>query len=229
MSQAADSARIGRQLSAWQGMLERLYEVEAGQDINHFLLTDKAFVQLMEGRAYRESREKVLVQEIDGELNVSVYLDPGLLERLHRSPPEQSLHVGNLADFWVALEGVSHFVYLGHNARYDRPVSRLEMELQAEVDKFVLANLFLARQQGHTPGEQLHHALFHRPRFDTRLSHEEGQRYARASGYAGRYCRRLLSRMRRRAGGALNRELRRFYRLNRHRKIQFIEQCAAVT
>ncbi|MDQ2070661.1 hypothetical protein [Natronospira bacteriovora] len=223
MAASAHAEGSGERLSAWQAMLERLYEVDIGVDVSQFLLTDRRFVQMMEGRRYRPTREKLLVYEIDGELNVSLYLDAELLARLDRSPPEQSLHAGNLADFWLALEGVSHFVYLGHNARYDRPVSRLEMELQAEVDKFVLANLFLARQQGHTPGERLHRALFHHPRFDGHLSHEEGQRYARASRYAGRYCQRLLQRMRRRAGGALNRELRRFYRLNRHRKIEFIE------
>ncbi|MEA5445548.1 hypothetical protein VCB98_06925 [Gammaproteobacteria bacterium AB-CW1] len=225
MNQQA-SERTGQRLTAWQRMLERLYEVEAGWDVSDFLLTDERFVQLIEGRAHRPTGEKLLIKEIDGELNVSLFLDRELLARLDASPPEQSLHSHNLEDFWMALEGVSHFLYLGHNARYDRPISRLEMELQAEVDKFMLANLLLARQQGHTPGRQIHHALFHRPRFDSRLSHAEGQRYQRASCYAGRYCRRLMDRMRHRVAAPLNRELRRFYRLHRHHKLNYIDATA---
>ncbi|MCP1726780.1 hypothetical protein J2T60_000745 [Natronospira proteinivora] len=216
-------AASGARLSGWQGMLERLYEVETGFDVSKFLLTDRRFVQLMEGRRYRPAREKLLIHEIDGELNVSLYLDPELLRRLEAQPPEQLLDGRNLTDFWMALEGVSHFVYLGHNARYDRPVSRLEMELQAEVDKFVLANLFLARQQGHSPGKRLHRALFHQPHFHSQLSHEEARRYVRASRYAGRYCQHLIHGMRRPGRGPLSRELRRFYRLHRHRKLEYID------
>jgi len=226
MAAKQEHERIGERLTRWQGMLERLYAVDIGADVSQFLLTDWRFVQLVEGQNCRPAREKLLIHEMDGELNVSVYLDLGLLRRLEAQPPEQSLDSRNLADFWMALEGVSHFVYLGHNARFDRPVSRLDMELQAEVDKFVLANLLLNRQQGYAPGRKLHQVLFRQPRFSPELSHEEGGRYACASRYAGNYCLRLLDRMRRRTGGALHRELRRFYRLNSHRKLAFIESSA---
>lgn len=46
-------------------------------------------------------------------------------------------------DAWAALvEGVSHFLYVGHCGRFDRRVSLNELEYQAEVDKF----LFTASQ-----------------------------------------------------------------------------------
>lgn len=205
-----------------QGMIERLYEVEAEADVGQFLLTDEAFVRQVEGKSFRPAEEKLLVYELDNELNVSLYLHPDLLKRLEQAPPEEALTEDNIRDFWLALEGVSHFVYLGHNARFERPVSRLEMELQAEVDKFVLANLLLARQRkGQTAGAGIHRALFHRPRFDHRLRRHEGQRYARASHWAGRFCHRLLEQMR--ARRVMHRDLRRFYRLNRERKFEFIE------
>jgi len=44
-------------------------------------------------------------------------------------------------DCCMLLEGVSHFLYLTWNAHYDRQVSLLDLELQAEVDKFVFAVL----------------------------------------------------------------------------------------
>lgn len=205
-----------------QAMLQRLYEVDAEADVDQFLLTDEAFVKKIEGKRWRPTEEKLLVYEIDNELNVSLYLDPALLQRLEQAPPEEALTEDNIRDFWLALEGVSHFVYLGHNARFERPISRLEMELQAEVDKFVLANLLLAKQQkGQTAPAGIHRALFCRPRFDGNLQHHEGRRYARATHWAGRYCRHLIDRMR--ARRSMHRDLRRFYRLNRERKFEFIE------
>ena len=64
------------------------------------------------------------------------------------------LHDGNVADYWTALEGVSHFLYLAWNAGHDKPVSLLELEMQAEVDKYV-ASYWLMRRQfpGRFPAE----------------------------------------------------------------------------
>ncbi len=47
---------------------------------------------------------------------------------------------------WTALEGVSHFVYLAWNAGHDKPVSLLELEMQAEVDKYVGSYWLMRRQ-----------------------------------------------------------------------------------
>ena len=47
--------------------------------------------------------------------------------------------------FCLALEGVSHFLYLIWNASFDRSVTLLEMELQAEIDKFVMLGIFLEK------------------------------------------------------------------------------------
>jgi hypothetical protein len=204
-----------------QRLLEGLYDVEAGADVRQFLLTDESFVRLIEGEAYRPALEKLLVHEIDDELNVSLYLDRDLIRRLESDPPERGLSDGNLADFWTALEGISHFVYLGWNARFDRGISRMEMELQAEVDKFVAAVYMVARQrEGRVPARQLHHALFNTD-FAGDLSVEEKERYRRASHYAETYCQRLLTHM---SGGesGLHRQLRRFYRLTSRQKLDFI-------
>ena len=54
----------------------------------------------------------------------------------------------NLADFWSALEGVSHFTYYAWNAARDKSVSLFELELQAEVDKFVTTSKAAAPADG---------------------------------------------------------------------------------
>ena len=77
---------------------------------------------------------------------------------------------GNLADYWTALEGVSHFMYLAWNAGHDRAVSLLELELQAEIDKYV-ASWWLLREQdpARFPAE-LHRLLFERTQIDAQLA-----------------------------------------------------------
>ena len=44
-----------------------------------------------------------------------------------------------LPEYLLAVEGVSHFVYVMVRARAERPFSGLELELQAEVDKYLLS------------------------------------------------------------------------------------------
>ncbi len=155
-------------------------------------------------RAAAAREEELLVaQSADGaELALSLYLDPALLQRLARADPLESLNAGNVADCLTALEGVSHFLYLAWNAGHDRPVSVLELEMQAEVDKFVTSHLLLRRQwPGHFPLE-LRRLLFERARPDPRLDAARAGLYREASSYAARFCRRLergLARTRARA------------------------------
>ena len=70
-----------------------------------------------------------------------------------RRDPLEALDEGNLADYCTALEGVSHFHYLVWSLARGRNVSLLELELQAEVDKYASAVALLTRQRaGRFPG-----------------------------------------------------------------------------
>ncbi len=60
-----------------------------------------------------------------------------------KSSPLVRLNESNVADYWTALEGVSHFHYFAWNAGHDKPVTLLELELQAEIDKYVASYLLL--------------------------------------------------------------------------------------
>ena len=101
---------------------------------------------------------------------LSLYLDPALLERLARADPLVRLHAGNVADYWTALEGVSHFLYLAWNAGHDKPVSLLELEMQAEVDKYVASYWLLRRQLPGTFPRSCAALLFERTHVDPRAA-----------------------------------------------------------
>ncbi len=219
-------------LSRLQELLGGIYDVHVGHDVYDFLVTDRA--RLPAAARAGQAEEELLVAPVAGELAVSLYLDPALLERLAAADPLERLHGGNVADCLTALEGVSHFLYVVWNASHDRPVSLLELEMQAEVDKFIVSHTLLRRQlPGHFPLE-LRRALFERARIDPRVGARAGL-YREASGYASRFCRHLersLALVRRNAasqqegGGALLAELRRFYRFTNARKRAHIEQMA---
>ena len=128
----------------------------------------------------------------------------------------------NLADYCTALEGVSHFVYSTWRLEYDLPVSLLELETQAEVDKYAVTVFLLGAQQGGAYPAQVHSRLFDRVSFDSRLAPAQVQRYQTAHRHAARYCRHLertfVTRGAARIEG-LVRELRRFYRLGANAKL----------
>jgi len=138
-------------LSRLQSLIGGIYDVSIGHDVYDFLVTDRA--RLPAAARGGTAEEELIVAEPAGgsdEVALSLYLDPALLARLAREDPLVRLHAGNVADYWTALEGVSHFLYLAWNAGHDKPVSLLELEMQAEVDKYV-ASYWLLRQQHGDP------------------------------------------------------------------------------
>ena len=92
-----------------------------------------------------------------------------------------------------------------------RPISQLELELQAEVDKYVTCLLQTALDVGSST--QLRARLFAEPDYEPDLDEEERERYRAANDNAHRYAAWLEQAYvaRRRVPDMLG-ELRRFYR-----------------
>ena len=215
-------------LSRLQALIGGIYDVSVAYDVYDFLVTDRTRLPHARHGGFADE-ELIVAESADGaEMALSLYLDPALLARLDGADPLVALNGGNVADWWTALEGVSHFLYLAWNAGHDKPVSLLELEMQAEVDKFVASYWLLRRQYpGHVPAE-LHRVLFARTRIDPRLERGRARLYGEASGYAARFCRRLERRLTGRAYDEREvlAELRRFYRLGNARKRAHIERTA---
>lgn len=208
-----------------QGMVERTYDVVNPHQVSDYLITcPQVAASLGLGKAAAASGEQVLVSGDREQVDLAVFLDRDILDKLRAENPIRVLHDGNLDDFWTALEGVSHFVYLVWSARMGRQVTRLELELQAEVDKFVLTAMLVSAQRGGRIPAELHHWLFDLPRIDTSLAVDAAERYAAANRYAGRYCQTLAQRyLKGTDTTSLMPELRRFYRLTQRGKIRRIE------
>jgi hypothetical protein len=211
-------------LQQLQDLLAGIYDLPMQYRVADFLFTERA--QLPAPVRDSDTDEHVLVVDDGDEAAVGLFLDPELLRRLAAANPIEALHSGNVADYWTALEGVSHFIYLAWNAGHDRSVSLLELELQAEIDKYVSSWWLLREQDPARYPAELHRLLFERTRIDPRLAGERCDLYREANQYAARFCRRLqrlLAESGRRQAETLC-ELRRFYRLSRERKMMHIQR-----
>jgi hypothetical protein len=211
-------------LHGLQSLLGRLYDVELNYDVYDYLVTDRgALHTAASGEAARDIEEELLLAETPDGAGVALYLDAALLGRLESADPVGALTESNLADYCTALEGVSHFVYSTWRLDRDLPVSLLELETQAEVDKYAVTVFLLADQQGGGYPAQVHPRLFDRVRFDARLEPDQYHRYRTAHRCAAHYCRRLEHRFVSRGEArteALVRELRKFYRLGSTAKLR---------
>ncbi|MBK9069599.1 MAG: hypothetical protein IPL79_01105 [Myxococcales bacterium] len=205
-----------------QQSLEDIYRVEAGVDVRSFLI-DRDTRDHLTGPS--EVQEQLLVLD-DGqgdELALALYLDADLLVRLEASRHEPAR---DFSAFLLALEGVSHFVYAAHCARQGRATSQLELELQAEVDKY--AACFLAAPvAAHGGSAQLRDRLYRQFDLEASLSPDEVSRYLAANDNAARYSERLERRfVARGAVEPMIAELRRFYRASLPQKLDHIARAA---
>ena len=216
-------------LALLQGALTEIYDLPGTPDVRDFLMTDRAGLVAGLGPETRASDEQLIVAEEGDTLSMALYIDADVLGRLARDDPFSGLTQDNLADYLTVAEGVSHFVYVAWNTGYDKPVTLLELELQAEVDKYVLCAWLLREQGAGRFPRELHRALFERAHVDPVAAAGRVDLYHTASNYAARFCRRVAALLERKRHGVARdvmAELRRFYRWGNLRKLRHIERCA---
>ncbi|MDQ2642319.1 MAG: hypothetical protein M3020_00785 [Myxococcota bacterium] len=155
-----------------------------------------------------DQREALLVRQCEDAIEIALLLPERVLIEAERAvDPDVVLQ---------AVEGVSHFVFLAERVRIGLPTTRLELELQAEVDKFVLLAL-AGDPTGHAERLELRRSLFESVRFLHDESTEEGVRYRLANELAARYVRRFHPEA---PHGEVRAELCRFYRAGQSDKIR---------
>ena len=199
-----------------QRHLQAIYAIEA-PDVADFVVDAPTAAALAPGA--RVGREALLVSERDGSAEVAVFIAPELVAQVASRAPAAA--VEEALDAWaVTVEVVSHFLLLAHRAGREEGVSLLELEAQAEVDKFVTASLVAGRDE---PPGALRSRLFDGARLLPDLDPAERERYATAGRWADGYCRRLerLPHV-----GAVLVELRSFWRLSGHARLERMRRAA---
>jgi hypothetical protein len=148
-----------------------------------------------------------LRQAEDGTLEIQI-----IAPALHQAP--------ELDTICQLIEGVSHFVYVAERARRELPTTALELELQAEVDKYLLL-VWNKRHFDPAFSRVVHARLFEGVRFCHPAGTEQGDRYRLANDLAARFVRRLdTSYASKGRFSELREALLRFYRMGQAEKIQ---------
>ncbi len=189
-----------------QARLDSIYGVET-PDVTPFV------------RPANDGREVLEVREgDDGDLELALYLPSEALADADATSLDLLCQVA---------EGVSHFVYIVERSRRGLPATQLELELQAEVDKFVVlaASVVASRPCRSFPAHTasaLRERLFGRVRFLHPEGTEPGERYRLANSMAARFVRSLEGRFGGAAGSWDTRHLRRFFESGQREKIEMV-------
>ena len=216
-------------LNTIQAELEEIYDLPPGLRVEDFLLTDTALARAWAGGEV--AQETLLLRQSEEGLDLALFIAPEILDRLRRRDRDGGWDRRALADFWLALEGVSHFLAVVWRAERDRATTALELETQAEIDKFILTAARLAADHGRIPVRSLQGILFRRTRLRAGLDRCLHHRYRGANALAESFCTTLGQRHRLGPGEerlpmSLLQELRRFYRLDWPAKLAHIGRPA---
>ena len=114
-------------LQELQNWIESTYRLDGEEDLSPYLIGKHELKRFLRpGDPFRQAEEVVLLTESGGEFFLGLYLQRKG-SRLHR--------------LLTTLEGVSHLRLMMHRLKSGESLTRLELELQAEVDKFVFLRL----------------------------------------------------------------------------------------
>lgn len=220
MLKSSNPQALETMLSQIQHHIQNLYQIECPFPVDDFLL-DAHLTSHYEKHLpwIRTSHEALLVLEKEGDLEVGLFFHDTLLA-WGKSHPFHACPFEHLAQLNPLIEGVSHFVYLLWKAGQGVPITALEMELQAEVDKFLLLSSFCNTHERRLLIQQ----LFEKARFRNDLSHAEEERYQTACKLALKYCYHLNETyLNQNRWERVAQEVGSFYRLNQQEKIRKIQ------
>lgn len=193
-----------------QSALERVYRLDRVADVGDYL----------QG-AEEGEREALLLREAhDGALEVTLCLPRLETCGSPLADPMSDFAAGSLDAHCQIIEGVSHFVYVVERARVERATTQLELEVQAEVDKWVV---LAASMHGFDAlrSAALRARLYEDVSFEHDGESELGERYRVANDAAHGFIRKLEDDYLRPARyGEMHAELRRFFHVGQEEKLR---------
>lgn len=182
--------------------IKKLYNIETSLCAENFLIDsfpDKSIRKVssknIEGALYIKQNSPKMDSE-DTSIDLGIYFSPGVYEELRNFPRwNHPWTLSQLQAFSVVCEEVSHFHYLIFNLSRQRPVSEFELELQGEIDRFIL--MFFCEdgieKNGTRKFDELFEQLFFNYRLASFLTDTQTQRYKDASIYAKRFFQKMKS------------------------------------
>jgi len=214
-----------------QKKIEKTYALDTGiTNIEQYIIGDKGYEEFYANEEIRtvvnsHSGARVLLREAEDALKVSIYYPDALIRKLEDNDPRLGIHDENIDLCASFIEELDHFLFIAQNYKSNRPFSLLELELQANVTKYLVLKYFIALQNrslrlSKFDREYIRHHLFYKRKFDIEDTLER-KRYEDAGKFGMMYTEQidLLSHEER------LRDLRQFSRMTCPSKIRHIQSA----
>jgi hypothetical protein len=195
-----------------QKWIESTYCLEQEQPVSQFLIKQTLLKKYLGNQhPLNHAEEVLLVFAQNEEVELGLYLHPKFSRKMdfYNSSPHEIL---------TLLEGVSHLRLALNRFRVGENFSQLEMELQAEIDKF----LFFSMPHDLFPNRNAWAHLEKEANLRG-LSKQQKETYQTARRLACRYCLELEKKyLNTKSFDGLFHEVRQFYRMSHWKKIHTI-------
>ncbi len=214
-----------------QRKIEKTYALDTGiTNIEQYIIGDKGYEEFYAKENIRtvvnsSSGAKVLIRNAECTLRVSIYYPDALIRQLEDNDPRAGIHDDNIDLCASFVEELDHFLFIARNYKWNRPFSLLELELQANVTKYLVLKYFIVLQNkslklSNFDKEYIRYHLFYKREYDIEDSSER-KRYEDAGKFGMIYTKQidLLSPENR------IRDLRQFSRMTCPSKIRHIQSA----
>lgn len=139
-------------LESVRSLLERTYRIESGlAEIGPFVIGDLGYRRLYASRQIQHtadsagpSRATTLVRQTAEGVLACIYFPDELIRSLESYPPQDGVSDANVEEFAAFVEEIDHLLLVAERARLERSVTLFEMELHANVSKYLVLSRFLA-------------------------------------------------------------------------------------
>ena len=150
-----------------QKKIEKLYGLYSHPEADQYLINND---QLELFHHQDADIPKVLCIEEETDMSMAIYLGQKIFTNIHKP-----IKIFSFEDFCVMAEEISHYVYLVWSKCNNKQISLLDLEIQGEVDKYLLAC------EIYRTDKDLFEKIFKNFSFQKDLSTEERERYEQAN------------------------------------------------
>ncbi len=165
-------------LEELQRKIEKTYALDTGiTNIEQFVVGNIGYTKFYEKEEIRtvinnnHSWSRVFIRDVGETLKVSIYYPDNLIRILENNDPRLGIHDNNIDACATFVEELDHFLFIVQNFKSNRPFSLLELELQANVTKYLVLKYFVALQNksvrlANSDREYIRHHLFYKRKYN---------------------------------------------------------------
>ncbi len=163
-------------LTTVQEQFEKIYQLPQYLSIEDFLINQETLEKLKGEQSNHLTtlnlKGLMLLLPEEDELSLAIYLNDQVMNNLRKYSPSQGLNERNINDFCIMAEEVSHFLYITWKAQHSIQITNLELEIQAEVDKFIICTFYCSNCEDRFNRLPLKELLFETFSLEKNLSKE---------------------------------------------------------